>query len=475
MTKPRLLLVTGKLAEPSLRSLMDSWGDAAYEFAIAVLPITVAALMHSDWVQRKLNVPPGIDRIILPGCCGGDLVPLQNRWQVPVERGPKDLRDLPEYLGRQRKPKPSLDRHRIELIAEINHAPRLSRSELLTEAARLRDQGADVIDLGNIPGEIWSGVGNAVTALKSDGHRVSIDSFERAEVEAAVDAGAELVLSGQGPFLDWQTSIPAEFVIIPDTPADLPSLATTADAFRQAGRRVRWDPILEPIGFGFANSLARYYRVRQEYPTAPMLMGIGNVTELSEVDSAGVNFLLAAICEELRIESVLTTSVIAWCQTAVKEFDLARRLVHYAIQERTLPKHLHGDLVMLRDPRVHTLGEAGLSELRQRITDPNFRIFAERGEVHLLNRDGYWHGDDPYEVFDRMVAAVGTLTAAHAFYLGMELMKARTALTLGKQYVQDEALRWGFLTVDEQSAQARRKSHAARTRSSTDEESTSRE
>ena len=179
-----------------------------------------------------------------------------------------------------------------------------------------------------------------------------------------------------------------------------------------------------------------------------------------------VNFLLAAICEELRIESVLTTSVITWCQTAVKEFDLARRLVHFAIQERTLPKHLHGDLVMLRDPRVHALGEAGLSELRQRITDPNFRIFAERGEVHLLNRDGYWHGDDPYEVFDRMVAAVGTLTAEHAFYLGMELMKARTALTLGKQYVQDEALRWGFLTVDEQSAQTRRKSHAVRTHAS---------
>lgn len=468
MTKPRLLLVTGKLAEPSLRSLVDSWGDAPYAFEIAVLPITVAALLHTDWVGRKLAVPQGIDRIILPGCCGGDLVPLRDRWQVPVERGPKDLRDLPEYLGRQRKPVPALDRHRIELIAEINHAPRLSRPELLTEAARLRDQGADVIDLGNIPGEIWTGVSEAVTALKSDGHRVSIDSFERAEVEAAVDAGAELVLSGQGPFLDWQTSIPAEFVIIPDSPAETSTLATTAAVFQQAGRPVRWDPILEPIGFGFANSLARYYKVRQHHPLVPMMMGIGNVTELSEVDSAGVNFLLAAICEELRIESVLTTSVIAWCQTAVKEFDLARRLVHYAIQQRTLPKHLHGDLVMLRDPRVHALGEAGLSELRQRITDPNFRIFAERGEVHLLNRDGYWHGDDPYEVFDRMIAAVGTLTAEHAFYLGMELMKARTALTLGKQYVQDEALRWGFLTVDEQSAQGRRKSHAARPKSSTD-------
>ena len=75
-----------------------------------------------------------------------------------------------------------------------------------------------------------------------------------------------------------------------------------------------------------------------------------------------------------------------------------------------------------------------------------------------MNRDGYWHGSDPYEVFDRMQATVGTLTGEHAFYLGMELCKARTALTLGKQYQQDETLQWGFLTVDLRlSAVARRK------------------
>ena len=41
------------------------------------------------------------------------------------------------------------------------------------------------------------------------------------------------------------------------------------------------------------------------------------------------------------------------------------------------------------------------------------------------------------------------LDSSHAFYLGHELAKARTALTLGKNYRQDEALRWGHLTVDE--------------------------
>ena len=112
---------------------------------------------------------------------------------------------------------------------------------------------------------------------------------------------------------------------------------------------------------------------------------------------------------------------------------------------------------MLRDPRLHAIGEDGLRQLASRVTDPNFRVFAEGGLIHLMNRDGYWHGSDPYEVFDQMIATVGSLTAEHAFYLGMELNKARTAMTLGKQYIQDESLRWGFLSVDEVSALKRRK------------------
>jgi hypothetical protein len=41
---------------------------------------------------------------------------------------------------------------------------------------------------------------------------------------------------------------------------------------------------------------------------------------------------------------------------------------------------------------------------------------------------------------------------AHAFYLGYEMARAVTALTLAKNYVQDQALRWGFLTREEPSA-----------------------
>jgi hypothetical protein len=94
------------------------------------------------------------------------------------------------------------------------------------------------------------------------------------------------------------------------------------------------DPIIEPIGYGFMASLERYAEVRRRYPNAEMLMGIGNVTELTAADSTGVNALLIAICQELGIRSVLTTEVIPWARGAVREVDVARRLMHFAITRR---------------------------------------------------------------------------------------------------------------------------------------------
>ncbi len=458
MPRESILFVTGRLAETSLRTVTASLSERhGFDAQVAVLGISVAALMHVDWVRRKLEVPSGITRVILPGWCDGDLNGLAQLWNVPVERGPKDVFDLPEYFGAAANPPVDLSQSDIEILAEINHAPRLSTADLLRQADAYRRDGADVIDLGCIPGSRWSDLGPAVRRLKSEGFRVSVDSFDRAEVTAAVDAGAELILSVNSSNVDWAVDLPVEWVAIPDEPSQTNTLETTLDRLLQAGRAVRLDPILEPIGFGFAASLVRYVSVRRQFPETPMMMGVGNLTELTDVDSVGVNFLLAAFCQELRIGSVLTTQVINWCRSSVKEFDIARRLVRHSLSQRVLPKRLSGDLVLLRDPRLHERGESALAEIAGRLTDPNFRIFAERGEIHIMNRDGYWHGDDPYEVFDRVLASAGPLTAEHAFYLGYELSKARTALTLGKNYIQDESLRWGFLTLNEESALARRK------------------
>ena len=92
----------------------------------------------------------------------------------------------------------------------------------------------------------------------------------------------------------------------------------------------------EPIGFGFASSLSRCFEIRRRFPESPMMLGVGNLTELTEVDSAGINVLLAGFCQELGIHSVLTTEVIPWCRSCVRELDVARRLVAHAVRERVL-------------------------------------------------------------------------------------------------------------------------------------------
>jgi dihydropteroate synthase len=108
------------------------------------------------------------------------------------------------------------------------------------------------------------------------------------------------------------------------------------------------------------------------------------------------------------------------------------------------------DLVLLRDPKLREHGEETLEELAHRVADRNFRLFAERGLVHVINAEMHLRGDDPFALFDEMQRQT-PIDASHAFYLGYEMAKAVTALTLSKNYVQDQALRWGFLTVPEKS------------------------
>lgn len=459
--RPRYLFVTGRLAEFALRRVLDRLAaEAGFAAEVAVLPITVAALMTPKWIARHLEIPPGIDKVVLPGHCGGDLDPVEAKASgVPVERGPIDLADLPRHFGQSDRAPTDYGRYQIEILAEINHAPRLGIEELVRQARGFREEGADVIDLGCDPGFRWEGVKEAVLALRQEGFRVSIDSFDPMEVADATSAGAELVLSVDSSNRERAVDWGAEVVAIPDRPGTLEGLDETVAFLVRRDVRFRIDPIIEPIGFGFAASLGRYLEVRRRYPEAAMMMGVGNLTELTDVDSAGVNTILVGFCEELGIRSVLTTAVINWARSSVREIDLARRLVHHAVSHRTLPKHLEPRLVMLRDPEVAEFGVENIEELQRRIRDPNWRIFAEGGVIYALNHQHLLRGTDPFGLF----AGMGIQDPSHAFYLGYELMKARTALTLNKSYRQDQALEWGFLTVPEVSHISRRKSAQDRT------------
>jgi dihydropteroate synthase-like protein len=447
----KIHFVTGRLAEHSLRQVLAQLAArVGFEPTVQVLHITVAALMTTDWIARRLAVPDGTTRIIIPGSCRGSLDAFQDVTAIPVERGPEDLRRLDEFFGQQSRDLSDYGRFDIEILAEINHAPRMPLNTLLEEARRLRTAGADRIDLGCDPGSEWAGVADAVRMLVAEGFAVSIDSFAPREIAAAVQAGASLVLSvnssNAAAAADWG----CEVVVVPDVPATLEGFDATIERLAKDGVKMRLDPVLEPIGFGFAASLGRYLDVRRRFPHAEMMMGVGNLTELTDVDSSGVNTLLIGFCQEVGIRSVLTTQVIHWARDSVRECALARALAHHAVTNRTLPKHVEPRLVTLRSGKPQEHGQEVLDSLAEAIRDPNFRIFAERGMIHLVGAGLHLESRDPFALFKQLEAAGRTdVDPSHAFYLGYEMAKAVTALTLDKDYRQDQALDWGHLTQPE--------------------------
>ncbi len=373
--------------------------------------------------------------------------------------GPKDCRDIDAWLGGKTR-SVDLSEYSIEIIAEINHAPRLSVNEVVRMAAEFRRHGADRIDVGCDPGRPCSRIGDYVAALIDAGHRVSIDTFDEQETRTAISAGASLVLSvnssNRRAAADWG----CEVVAIPDILDDLSTLDATIDFLEKHQVPVRLDPILEPIGSGFGQSLMRYAHTRQRYPDHQMMMGIGNLTELTDVDSAGVNLLLLALCEEWQIRSVLTTQVINWARTSIQECDIARRLVHHSINEGTPPKNLSDQLVMLRDAKLRPYADEAIDALASGIRDNNYRILAQDGEIHIISAGVHLRGNEPFAMMSELLTLPQSdnVDVSHAFYLGFELAKAKLAIQLGKQYEQDQALNWGQLTVAEARHRIPRKS-----------------
>ncbi|MFG0262420.1 MAG: dihydropteroate synthase, partial [Novipirellula sp. JB048] len=297
----------------------------------------------------------------------------QRNVKTQVICGPKDCRDLAEVFDPEHVKTPP-SQHDIEIIAEINHAPRLSVASVLAIAKTLRASGADTIDIGCDPGARCHTIGDYVTAITDEGMEVSIDTFDAWEAQEATRHGATLVLSVNSSNREAAKDWGAEVVVIPDQVDDKKSFQKTIEYLAQHQVPMRLDPILEPIGAGLMPSLIRYAETRRDYPEFEMMMGIGNLTELTEVDSAGVNFLLLGICQELGIRSVLTTEVINWARSSVRECAAARKLVHYSVQHRTPPKHLTNELVQLRDPKLKTYPPGMFESLARSLKDNNYRI-----------------------------------------------------------------------------------------------------
>jgi dihydropteroate synthase-like protein len=442
----RVLFVTGKLAEPALRRVLAEMAPP-FAYDVTVLGITVAALMTTAWIARHLIVPAGTDLVLIPGLCEGDPDTIASQIGIAVEKGPKDLREIPRHFGRAAVAK-DYGPWDIEIVAEINNAPRLSREAVRQMAEYFRASGADIVDIGCTPGRAFSSLGDVVRELVASGIRVSVDTFDPGEIRTAVDAGAELVLSVNGSNLEAARDLGgtgARVVAIPDLGGTLDTLEPTLERLTEWDVPYLIDPILEPVGYGFFASLERYAEVRRRHPRAEMLMGIGNLTEMTAADSTGVNALLIAVCQELGIRTVLTTEVIPWAHGVVREVDIARRLMHYAVTHDTAPKGVDDRLVTTKDAVLLAYSEEELRALQAGISDPNYRIFADGSAITVLNNERFVRSTDIPNIV-ALFAQLDVDDAAHAFYLGKELARASLAVTLGKTYRQEGALTWGYLT-----------------------------
>jgi dihydropteroate synthase-like protein len=380
--------------------------------------------------------------VIVPGRCRGDLDALGQALGVRIERGPDELRDLPEHFGRQRKGV-DLSAHDVQIFAEIVDAPNLSLEAIMARAHAYRSDGADVIDLGCLPETPFPHLTEAVQALRGAGFRVSVDSLESEDLLAAGRAGADYLLSLKVESIDLADQVDSTPVLIPSEPGDLESLRRAIELMRRRRRPFLADPILEPIQFGFARSLLRYQSLRELEPEVPILMGTGNVTELTDADSSGVTAVLLGVAVELRLNAILTTQVSPHCRRAVREADWARRMMYAARQSQSLPRDLTDALLTVHARRPFPYSSQEIAQIAAEVRDPNFRIqVGERG-IHAFNRDGLSVATDPYQLYPQLGVEQD---GAHAFYLGVELARAQIAWQLGKRYSQDEELDWGCAT-----------------------------
>lgn len=441
-----ILFLTGKLAEKQLRQILTDM-EPEFTYTVQELGIKVAALMNADMIGRRLTDTHGATRIIIPGRCPGDLVALSEKLGVPVERGPEEVKDLPLYLGGKIKAY-DLGGYQTRIFAEIVEAPFLSVEGILKRAEYYRNRGADVIDIGCQPSVPFPHLSESLRILKEAGFTVSLDSLEPNDLVEGGEAGADYLLSLNSKSLWIADEVESTPIIIPDEHGNLDSVEDSIRTLQAKNRAFIVDPILDPIHFGFSESIARYYQFSRRHPDIEMMMGVGNLTELTHADTSGINALLLGICSELNINHILATEVSQHTSRAIREADRARRIMYAAKQHNGLPKHISPDLMTVHDIDPFPYSEQEIGAIAAEIKDPSYRIQISANGIHIFNRDGMHTALDPFELYPKLHVEID---GGHAFYLGVELARAQIAWQLGKRYAQDQRLNWGCAVEAEES------------------------
>jgi dihydropteroate synthase-like protein len=477
----RILLVTGRQAYPVVRELAGNRADVLM-LDIGVAAFTTPKLLEKALADRK----DSYDLVLVTGLASSNFSDLEKKLGIKIRLGTKQAYDIPMALAYADKIEFS---HRVpadqllsevkresamgdfaaieersscafllksvkvgggstmKVVAEVADATRLSDPQLVSKIDSYAV--ADVIDLGIPLESSVDAVRHAVRVARSATLKpISVDTLVPEYIAAGVEEGASLVLSLNGSNLDAVGPLIAGkkvvAVIIPDDDS-LDELFSNIKKARELGiDRILADPILSPVGHGFAESLERYREFRRREPDTPLFFGAGNVTELMDADSIGVNALLAGIAMELKVSAIFTTEASHKTVNSAAELKAACMMMALAGHRKSSPKDLGIDLLVIKEKRERRdIVEPGTIVQAKRHPfklDPagSFNIFISKGKIYVKNGDLTVVGDDPMSIIDTL-ADLGLVSLLdHAGYLGKELEKARLAIRFKRSYLQDD-------------------------------------
>ncbi|MEM2099185.1 MAG: dihydropteroate synthase-like protein [Candidatus Bathyarchaeia archaeon] len=516
----KVLLVTGLLAEESVKFFAK---NSNVETEVLVLKVPVAALLTPAYIADSLKEKGKLDfdLILVPGLIRGDAAIIADATGIPTFKGPKYAADLPtvldmieqtqlstvvpacdilceklqqkalQELAEDEKNSDALLRKRwnilignlpigrdfpMRVLAEIVDAPLLSTDEIQRLAKRYVQAGADMIDVGMIAGESRPmDARRAINAVKSVVNTpVSIDTFNHEEIREAVAAGADLVLSVDAGNMEdvapFVFDVPVVVVPTNQRRGYFPTIIEERVSFLEENiKRARelgiakliGDLVLEPMDI--SGSIVSFREFAGRNPDIPLLIGVGNVTELMDADSVGVNALLARLAAEVGVSILLTTEKSSKTQGSIKELAVAAKMMHLAKKRGTVPQDLHLDLLVLKNKslRSETYNRSIEKETKVIIAaekqepttlDPkgNFKITVDHVDQNIVVMHfSSFETEKPAIIIkgnkaEALIAKLAEMELVtrldHAAYLGSELMKAEIALKTGKDYVQDEAL-----------------------------------
>jgi len=361
-------------------------------------------------------------------------------------------------------------------MAEIVDSPLLTTKEIQRLVKRYVKAGADIIDVGMIAGESRpADAKRAVDAVKRVVNvPVSIDTFDPREIEEAVTAGADLVLSVDAGNVEEVApfAFDVAVVVVPTNQRKgfFPSIIEERADFleenikkaRELGiSKVIGDLVLEPTDV--SGSLVAFREFAGRNPTVPLLVGVGNVTELMDADSVGVNALLARLSSEVGASILLTTEKSDKTQGSVSEVAVAAKMMFLAKKRASVPQDLHMDLLFLKNKSMREDPyNAGLEAEARIVTSAGgskpalfdakglFKIAVDRvNEAIVALHFTALQAEKPTVIIKGKTAEgiytkiveMGLVTRLeHAAYLGSELAQAEVALRTGKEYIQDSQL-----------------------------------